>query len=136
MITSKGIKFKPKIILLGSGCNYRIIIPLSYLCRMLTDEEKSFIRYWEENRLRKKKIWRQLSVGLPLGAALAGAILVSIYSEWNPAGAALKFNPGRMFIVLAGVLLVVVFIVIFSARHRWDQNEQHYKELLVKRSKE
>ena|SRR5687768_18099769 len=103
---------------------------------MLTEEENNFIRYWEANRLRKKKVWRQLSVGLPLGVALAGAILVNIYSDWNPAGSVLKFNSSLMFIVLAGVLLVVVFVVIFSARHRWDMNEQHYKELLVKKTKD
>lgn len=85
--------------------------------------------------MRKKKIWRQLSVGLPLGAALAGAMLVSIYSEWNVASSALRINSTLMYLVLAGVLLVVVFIVIFSARHRWDMNEQHYKELLVKKER-
>ncbi len=100
---------------------------------MLTSEDKGFIEYWEHNRLRKKKIWRQLSVGLPLGTALAGAILINIYSGWNPAGTFLKHNGERLFVVLIGVLLVVVFIVIFSARHRWDMNEQHYKELLSKR---
>ena len=100
---------------------------------MLTSEEKGFIEYWEQNRVRKKRIWRQLSVGLPLGVALAGAILVNLYSGWNHASSFLVHNSGRFFIVLAGILLTVVFIVIFSARHRWDMNEQHYKELLSKK---
>jgi hypothetical protein len=103
---------------------------------MLTEEENNFLRYWEDNRLKKKKIWKQLSVGLPLGVALAGAMLISIYSGWNTSSSALKINPTLMYLVLAGVLLVVVFIVIFSAKHRWDMNEQHYKELLVKKAKE
>ena len=103
---------------------------------MLTPEEENFIRYWEDNRLRKKKVWRQVSVGLPLGVALAGAILVNIYSEWNPAGSYLKNNAERLLIVFGAVILIVLFIIIFSARHRWDMNEQNYLELLAKREKE
>ncbi len=102
---------------------------------MLTNEEKGFIEYWEQNRLNKKRTWRQLSVGLPLGVALGGAILVNIYSGWNPAGSYLKNNGDRFLIVLLGIILIVIFIVIFSARHRWDMNEQHYKELMAKKDK-
>ena len=111
------------------------LLALVYLCRMLTEEETSFIRYWEENRLKKRKVWKQLSVGMPLGTALAGAILVNIFSGWNKAGTVLQFDPQLMVIVLAGVLMIVVFIVIFSARHRWDMNEQHYRELLAKQGR-
>ena len=102
---------------------------------MLTEEEKGFLNYWEQNRLRKKRIWRQLAVGLPLGAAFAGAILINVYSGWNAAGAYLKHNAERLLIVMAAVLLTVIFIVIFSARHRWDMNEQRYKELMAKKDK-
>jgi membrane protein YdbS with pleckstrin-like domain len=103
---------------------------------MLTEEDMNFIRYWEDNRLKKKKVWKQLSVGMPLGAALAGAILINIFSGWNKAGTVLQFDPQLMIIVLAAVLMIVIFIVIFSARHRWDMNEQHYRELLAKKDKE
>lgn len=103
---------------------------------MLSSEEQQFIKYWEHNRLRKKKGWRQLAIGLPLGVAIAGAILVNVYSDWNPAGNVLRYDPQTMFVVLAAILLVIVFVVIFSARHRWDMNEQHYKELMAKKSRE
>lgn len=102
---------------------------------MLDKEEMGFMEYWEQNRLRKKKIWRQLSVGLPLGVALAGGILVNIYSGWNPGGSLLANNSDRFFVVLFGIILVIIFIVIFSARHRWDMNEQRYKELVRKKDR-
>lgn len=102
---------------------------------MLNKEEISFIEYWEQNRLRKKKVWKQLSVGLPLGVALAGAILVNIFSGWNTRGNQIVNNPGLFFVVLIAIILVVIFIVMFSAHHRWDMNEQHYKELLKKRER-
>jgi hypothetical protein len=102
---------------------------------MLTDDDKLFMKYWEENRLRKKKIWKQLSVGMPLGALVGGGMLVNIYSGWNVSSTALQFNGPMMIIVMAAVLLTVIFIVIFSAKHRWDLNEQHYKELVAKKAK-
>ena len=38
-------------------------------------------------------------------------------------------------VLIAGALVIVVFIVIFSARHRWDLNEQRYNELRAKENK-
>ena len=102
---------------------------------MLSEEDKGFLVYWEQNRLRKKKIWRQLSVGLPLAVSLVGAIFINVYSGWNPAASALRINPARFLIVLIAILLIVIFIVIFSARHRWDMNEQRFKELLGKKDR-
>ena len=102
---------------------------------MLSPEENEFINYWEQNRLRKRKIWRQLSIGLPLGVGIAGAILINIYSDWNPAGNYLRYDSQTMFTVLAGILLIVIFVVVFAARHKWDMNEQHYKELMSKKNK-
>jgi len=42
-------------------------------------------------------------------------------------------NASLVIVLIGASLLIVVFIVIFSARHRWDMNEQHYKELLAKK---
>ena len=90
--------------------------------------------WWEENRQRKKKAWRQLSVGLPLGVALAGGILLSIYSNWYPAGSSMVINSGAIVLLIA-LLLIVVFVVIFSARHRWEMYEQQYRELKAKKDR-
>ena len=101
----------------------------------LPKKKKVFLTTGNKTGCEKKRIWRQLAVGLPLGAAFAGAILVNVYSGWNAAGAYLKHNAERLLIVMAAVLLTVIFIVIFSARHRWDMNEQRYKELMAKKDK-
>ncbi len=100
---------------------------------MLTIEENEFIRYWEANRLRKKKVFRQLSVGLPLGVLLAIAIFVNFFSGWyKRAEMMLNADPSIIVVLLIAVLSIVIFVVIFSARHRWDLNEQRYRELLSK----
>ena len=104
---------------------------------MLTKEENGFIGYWETNRLRKKRVWRQLSIGLPLGVAMVIAISANLISGWyQRASMEMKKEESSLVLVLlAAALLIVVFIVVFSARHRWDMNEQRYRELLNRRDK-
>ena len=103
---------------------------------MLTKEEKGFIGYWENNRERKKKIWRQLSVGLPLSVLLVIAIFANLFSGWyKRADMEMKKEDSSLILVLlAAALLIVAFIVVFSARHRWDMNEQRYRELLSRKN--
>ena len=104
---------------------------------MLTEEENGFIGYWENNRLRKKKVWRQLSIGLPLAVVLVIAIFANLFSGWDKR-AEMEMNKERsslILVLLAAALLIVAFIVIFSARHRWDLNEQRYKELMDRRDR-
>jgi membrane protein YdbS with pleckstrin-like domain len=102
---------------------------------MLTEEEKGFISYWENNRLRKKKVRRQLSIGLPLAVVLVIAIFVNLFSGWDQrADMEMKKEQSSLILVLlAAALLIVAFVVIFSAHHRWDLNEQRYRELLSRR---
>lgn len=104
---------------------------------MLTNEEKGFIQYWEANRLVKKKVWKQLAVGLPLAVAIVISISINIVSRWHKeAEKAMKQqNTSLVIVLMSACLLIVVFIVVFSARHRWDMNEQQYKELLAKQDK-
>ena len=105
---------------------------------MLTEGEKEFITYWEENRIQKKKVLRQLYVGLPMAVILIMAIFINFFSGWfKKADMALHREKSSLIIVLiVAALMIVIFIVIFAARHRWDMNEQSYRELISKRDKE
>ena len=42
-------------------------------------------------------------------------------------------DPSVILIVIIACLLIVLFIAIFSVQHKWDLNEQRYKELLARR---
>lgn len=98
---------------------------------MVSEEEKRFMVYWEQNRLRKTRVLRQLYVGLPLATLLVIAIFINFFSGWNErAGLELRSqNRSLLIVLLAAALAIVAFIVIFSARHRWDRQEQMYREL-------
>lgn len=100
---------------------------------MLTEEEKRFIEYWEQNRHRKKRVFRQLAVGLPLGVAMIMLIFINFFSGWyKRADMKLRAEPSLIPVILGGALLVVVFIAVFATYHKWDINEQRYRELKAK----
>jgi len=49
---------------------------------MLTSEEKKFIEYWEQNRMKQKRVVKQLFIGLPLGVLFAAMIFINFFSGW------------------------------------------------------
>lgn len=103
---------------------------------MLTEDEKRFLEYWEANRLRKKKVWRNLSVGLPLGVAMVIGVIINIFSGWFlRADMVIRANSPFVLIIVIASLGIVIFTTVFSANHRWEMNEQHYRELLAKKEK-
>ena len=107
----------------------------------LNDEELQFVKYWKENRMRRKRIFRQLSLGLPLGALLVGTIFLNFFSNWFKKAEmvrnkATQQNDASLILVLIfAALLIVAFVVVFSVRHKWDINEQRYLELLARKDK-
>ena len=105
---------------------------------MLTEEEKRFIVYWENNRLRRRKVFRQLAVGLPLAAVLAVAIFANFFSGWyKRADMEIRSSSSSslVLVVVVALVLIVVFTTVFSVKHKWDIHEQRYRELLAKRDK-
>lgn len=103
---------------------------------MLTKEEKAFMDYWEQNRDREKKTFRQLLIGLPIGLLFTLPIMANFMSGWykraDMAGR-VQMNPT---VLICAVIIIVCFFAIFNRRHRWDMNEQRYKELQFKQKKE
>jgi membrane protein YdbS with pleckstrin-like domain len=101
---------------------------------MLTEEEEKFMIYWEANRLRRKKVFTQLAVGLPMAVLLVVAIFVNFFAGWYKRADAMLHSQGSMILVLVvAAILIVIFITVFSARHKWEMYEQRYLELQAKR---
>jgi len=104
---------------------------------MLTPDEEKFIEYWEANRLSRKKVLKQLYVGLPFAALLVIAIVVNFLSGWyKRADMEIRSNSSLVLVVVIAAIAIVVFTTVFSVRHKWEMNEQLYRELLAKKSKE
>jgi len=103
---------------------------------MLSKEENDFIQYWERNRLRQKKLFRQFLVGIPIGLLFVIPTVISFTSGWykraDMEANSADFNPMVLFVAL---LLIVGFTAIFYQRWKWDQYEQRYRELVIKRDR-
>ena len=104
---------------------------------MLSQQERDFLRYWEENRLNKKRFLRQFSIGLPFGVLIAVAIFLNLLSGWyKKADMEIRSNSSQIPVIIIALVSIVVFITIFSSYHKWEQNEQRYKELKRKAEKD
>ena len=106
---------------------------------MLTEREKQFMEYWRQNRDKEKKVFRQLLVGLPLGLLFVVPIIINFSSGWYKradmwARGHTEENSASVLIIAA--LIILVFVAIFSKRHRWEMNEQDYLELEAKQARE
>lgn len=99
----------------------------------LTRDEQAFMDWWEQRRQRKKRAIWQLAAGLPLGSIIAIAIFVNYFSGWHTrATMQMNVSSSSSIVVLAGLIGIVIFMVVFSARHKWEMNEQRYLELKQK----
>jgi hypothetical protein len=103
---------------------------------MLNKEEEAFILYWKENRIKQKRVFRQFLLGIPLALLFVVPIVLNFFSGWYKRAAMMsstsEFNPG---VLLLALILIVVFVAIFSRKFRWEQNEQRYIELLARKQK-
>jgi hypothetical protein len=102
---------------------------------MLTQEERSFIKYWEQNRDKEKNIWRRFLYGSPWGLIFALPILLAvIFHDWYKN--MVQISPSLITLIIIGVIAIAVFFTLFSMQFKWDRNEQIYKELKFKEQKE
>jgi hypothetical protein len=104
---------------------------------MLNKEEEAFINYWKANRDKQKRIFRQFLMGIPLALLFVIPIGINFFSGWYKRAAMVSnspdFNPG---VLLLALILIVVFIAVFSRKFKWDQREQRYRELLAREEKQ
>jgi hypothetical protein len=98
---------------------------------MLTEDERLFIEYWEKNRDKEKRFFRQLTYGSPWGLVFAlPVLLVVIFDDWYKN--MIPISTSLLVLIIVTVLVIAVFYSVFRMRFKWDNNEQIYKELKFK----
>jgi H+/gluconate symporter-like permease len=104
---------------------------------MLTEEEEAFLIYWKNNRDKQRRTFRQFLLGIPLALLFVIPIALNFFSGWYKRATMIQntseFSPG---ILLLALVLIVVFVAIFSRKFKWEQYEQRYVELLSKKRKQ
>lgn len=141
----EGVDFHGQLVL---GTKYKLIILMQIarsicifaeMSRMLTPDEKRFMEYWRANRLAEKRSFRQWLIGLPIGLLFGIPILLNLVSGWYKRAtmwANSHSGDSSMVVLMVAVLLIASFFAIFYKKHRWDQHEQHFRELEAKEAEE
>ncbi len=102
---------------------------------MLTNDEIRFIHYWEKNREKKSRFWSQLTGGLPMGLIFSLPILLAvIFHNWYKS--MIYISNAQLILIAIVVFFIAIFYAIFRMRFLWERNEQLYKELKSKQSKD
>lgn len=102
---------------------------------ILTPDEEKFVNYWAQQRLRKKDFLKKFSIGLPIIAGLCVLFFANFLSGWyGRADNQLRKHSSLLLTILIAVVIIAVFVSIFSVRHKWDRNEADYQTLLNKKS--
>lgn len=98
---------------------------------MLTEREKQFVRYWEANRLREKKLNKQLLLGIPIGLLFALPILIIVFTGkfWYVRAEMQANTMVNPVVLIIAIVVIAVFVAVFYKRHQWDMREQQYLEL-------
>ncbi len=102
----------------------------------LTNDEEKFIKYWEENRYKKKRFFKQLLLSLPLGMIIVIGIFINYFSGWYKRAEMLKNADPSIFITIfiAGII-IIVGIALLTSYFKWDEYEKKYLELIAKKNK-
>jgi ABC-type maltose transport system permease subunit len=102
---------------------------------MLTKNEKLFLEYWEKNRENEKQLLKQLAGGLPMGLVFALPVLVAVlFHDWYKN--MIYISDSQMIVIIIAVLCIAIFFSLFRGKFKWEHNEQLYKELKFKQSKD
>lgn len=76
-------------------------------------------------------------IGLPMGVLFGALIFINFFSGWYRRADMVINSQGSLIpVLLVAILSIVVFVAIFSVRHKWEMNEQRYRELLSKKTSE
>jgi len=103
---------------------------------MLSEKERAYISYWQDNRDKQKKNTVQFIIGLSVGLSIGAATISLLASGWYIRAnmeANSKLNPTVLAVI---IISIAVFMAYMYRRHKWEMQEQQYLELLAKKRKE
>lgn len=104
----------------------------------ITEDEKKFLAYWEQNRSKQKKLLNQLMFGLPVGILFSVPLLINFFvgKFWYKRADAVGVSQFSPSVLVVAVLLISVFVALFNRRFRWEKLEQQYLEIKAKERRE
>jgi membrane protein YdbS with pleckstrin-like domain len=107
---------------------------------MITEQQRAFVQYWEQNRdmlgTTSSKILRGLPMALLFGLPIL-LLIAAVYlflPDWYYTIS--KTKASTYTVVVIAVLVAVTFFSYVRMHFKWEMNEQLYQELKYKIKKE
>ena len=100
---------------------------------MLTEQEEKFLIYWEKNKDKERSVFKQISLGLPIGLFIGIGILLNFISGWYTRATMVANSQSTPLVLIFAVIIIAFFCSIFYKRHQWEMNDQRYQELKIKK---
>lgn len=103
---------------------------------MLSEKDKKFMRFWEEQRERQSNFFAKLTGGIPMAIIFCVPILLFVSSvyfflpEWYTKVS--NSMSGSLVTIVIAVFICVLFFSYFRMQFKWEMNEQLYRELKQK----
>lgn len=100
---------------------------------MITEKERRFIVYWEQERGKLNSIGSKLINGLPMALlfTLPVPLLVIVIRLFLPEWYTKISNAftGSFAAIMVAVFICILFFAYFRMHYKWEMNEQLYQEL-------
>lgn len=96
----------------------------------LSSGEHAFFQYWHKERTLGWRSYSIYVVGFRYGLVFSCTLILSIISGWYKRVP--FFNYGDWIMISIALFLLTIFMSIFTAAYRREQNEQEYQRILHK----
>lgn len=103
---------------------------------MFTEQENKFIIWWEGNREKQRKSFKQYLSGFSKGIGISMAIVLIVASGWYTRANMEANSKLNTIIFVIALLGIAVFMAWLSQNYKWEQNEQQYLELMAKKKRD
>ena len=104
---------------------------------MLDEKEQLFVDYWKTRREKESQLVYQALTGLPIGMLCAAPIVLLLFSArfWYKRADMAANTELNVWVLVAGLLGIAVFVGVFYKRYQWERREQQYLELEAREKK-
>ena len=106
---------------------------------MLSEKEKQFIAYWEQEREKQRTVRGKIMNGLPMAVLFSLPIILLLFGvyfflpEWYTKIS--NTSAGSFIATVIAVFLCIIFLAYFRMQYKWETNEQIYRELKAREFK-
>lgn len=103
---------------------------------MLSEKDKQFIMYWEQEREKLNTFSSKLLNGLPVAVLFSLPVILLLFAvylffpEWYTKISGI--SAGTFITIVIALFICILFFAYFRMQYKWEMNEQLYRELKSK----